>query len=406
MPSLIFDGVDDSLSNSLPTSLFGNPAFTVLMAVDATSNGRILHFGSSSGIADQVIGMNSSGAFTYNNGDLSPSSNMNGSTISVFRRQSGSQKSQGQYFRFGNDMPMLATNASGTPSIPSNGSTLILGNGIDASGNNHFFGGKINEVMIFSSALNDHAIRRLEGYLGHKWGVSGNLDGNHSYKNNRPQFGGIQSITLSSDNIPIDPGDNLPYMSIFDSPFNLEGSFSSSGLDLTYSTSNSSILSVQSDGRLKPVATGNVTVSISQPGDSHFSAAPTRTFSMKIVDKQTQVINFPPISDVLETDTVELNAHSDSGLATTFTILSGSNIATLSGSNLSFSNIGTVSVRASQDGNAQYLAAVPVEQTFLVTRANSPPNDLNSTAPLTFSENQPIGSVVGEFNATWTCIRY
>ena len=88
MPSLIFDGVDDSLSNSLPTSLFGNPAFTVLMAVDATSNGRILHFGSSSGIADQVIGMNSSGAFTYNNGDLSPSSNTNGSTISVFRRQS------------------------------------------------------------------------------------------------------------------------------------------------------------------------------------------------------------------------------------------------------------------------------------------------------------------------------
>ena len=400
MPSLIFDGVDDSLSNSLPTSLFGNPAFTVLMAVDATSNGRILHFGSSSGIADQVIGMNSSGAFTYNNGDLSPSSNMNGSTISVFRRQSGSLKSQGQYFRFGNDMSMLATNASGAPSIPSNGSTLILGNGIDASGNNHFFGGKINEVMIFSSALNDHAIRRLEGYLAHKWGVFGNLDVNHSYKNNRPQFGGIQSITLSSDNIPIDPSDNLPYMSIFDSPFNLDGSFSSSGLDLTYSTSNSSILSVQSDGRLKPVATGNVTVSISQPGDSHFSAAPTRTFSMKIVDKQTQVINFPPISDVLETDTVELNANSDSGLATTFTILSGSNIATLSGSNLSFSNIGTVSVRASQDGNAQYLAAVPVEQTFLVTRANSPPNDLNSTAPLTFSENQPIGSVVGEFNAT------
>ncbi|MBT3667945.1 MAG: hypothetical protein HN548_10755, partial [Opitutae bacterium] len=204
-PHLIFDGIDDSLSNSLPTSLVGNPAFTVLMAVNATSNGRILHFGSSSGIADQVIGMNSSGAFTYNNGDLSPSSNMNGLTISAFLRQSGSLKSQGQFFRFGNDMPMLATNASGTPSIPSNGNTLILGNGIDGSGNNHFFGGKINEVMIFSSALNDHAIRRLEGYLGHKWGVSGNLDGNHSYKNNRPQFGGSQSITLASDNIPIDP---------------------------------------------------------------------------------------------------------------------------------------------------------------------------------------------------------
>ena len=32
--------------------------------------------------------------------------------------------------------------------------------------------------------------------------------------------------------------------------------------------------------------------------------------------------------------------------------------------------------------------------------ANNPPSDLNSTAPLAFSENQPVGTVVGEFNAT------
>ncbi|MDC1309574.1 cadherin domain-containing protein [Opitutales bacterium] len=31
---------------------------------------------------------------------------------------------------------------------------------------------------------------------------------------------------------------------------------------------------------------------------------------------------------------------------------------------------------------------------------NRPPRDLNSTSPLAFSENQPIGTVVGEFNAT------
>ena len=36
--------------------------------------------------------------------------------------------------------------------------------------------------------------------------------------------------------------------------------------------------------------------------------------------------------------------------------------------------------------------------------ANAPPTDLNSTAPLTFFENQPIGTVVGEFNATDTDI--
>ena len=29
-----------------------------------------------------------------------------------------------------------------------------------------------------------------------------------------------------------------------------------------------------------------------------------------------------------------------------------------------------------------------------------PPRDLNSTAPLTIAENQPIGTIVGDFNAT------
>ena len=62
-------------------------------------------------------------------------------------------------------------------------------------------------------------------------------------------------------------------MSIFDQPFELEGSFATSGLDLVYTTSNGSVLAVNSAGKLDPKATGNVTVTVSQPGDSHFSAA-------------------------------------------------------------------------------------------------------------------------------------
>ena len=34
------------------------------------------------------------------------------------------------------------------------------------------------------------------------------------------------------------------------------------------------------------------------------------------------------------------------------------------------------------------------------SRPNNPPTDLNSTAPLNFAENLPIGSVIGEFNGT------
>ena len=38
--------------------------------------------------------------------------------------------------------------------------------------------------------------------------------------------------------------------------------------------------------------------------------------------------------------------------------------------------------------------------TSLVQSSNSYPTDLNSTAPLTIAENQPVGTIVGEFNAT------
>ena len=46
------------------------------------------------------------------------------------------------------------------------------------------------------------------------------------------------------------------------------------------------------------------------------------------------------------------------------------------------------------DHNVSSVATLPVQSN------NSIPTDLNSTAPLTIAENQPVGTVVGEFNAT------
>ena len=42
----------------------------------------------------------------------------------------------------------------------------------------------------------------------------------------------------------------------------------------------------------------------------------------------------------------------------------------------------------------------PTSKTLRFSGSNTTPTDLNSTAPLTIPENQPIGSIVGEFNAT------
>ena len=180
-----FDGINDSLiknfggANPLPSTLAGNPGGTVLIAANANSNGRIFQLGSSSGTANQVLAFSSIGAFEYNQGNLSPFSNFTGTTIGAFRRKTGSTRGVGEFFRFGNSLTMNATNGSGTPSIPSTSSSITLGNGINGSGGNAYFGGKIHEVMYFTSELNDFALRRMEGYLAWKWGVQTSLVNGH-----------------------------------------------------------------------------------------------------------------------------------------------------------------------------------------------------------------------------------
>ena len=263
---------------------------------------------------------------------------------------------------------MTAINATGTPSIPTTSSSLTLANGLTSAGSNQFFTGKIHEVMMFSGELNDHAIRRLEGYLAHKWGGQTNLVAGHPYKSSRPQFGGTQSITLAHTNVPVDSSDNLPFMSIFDSAFILEGSFSTSGLPLVYTTNNASVLRVNASGLLEPVASGNVTVTVSQPGDSHFSAASSQTLAMKIIGKRPQTLTFADISDQQLGQTVDLNASSSSGLAVSFSVTDGASIASITGQTVSFSGTGSVTIQASQDGNDTYAAAPSVSKSFTVKR--------------------------------------
>ncbi|MBB5030452.1 autotransporter-associated beta strand repeat-containing protein [Prosthecobacter vanneervenii] len=85
-----------------------------------------------------------------------------------------------------------------------------------------------------------------------------------------------------------------------------------------------------------------------------------------------------------------LSASASSGLPVKFTIVSGPATVTDSGNMLSFTGAGTVTVRASQQGNSTYAKATPVDQTFSVIKSGqtitfTPPASLASTAqwPLT-----------------------
>jgi len=79
-----------------------------------------------------------------------------------------------------------------------------------------------------------------------------------------------------------------------------------------------------------------------------------------------QTITFPPIGDQLtSTPPITLGATSTSGLAITYSIVSGP--ATVSGNVLTITGKGAITVQASQAGNTNYLPAAPVTATFNTT---------------------------------------
>lgn len=89
------------------------------------------------------------------------------------------------------------------------------------------------------------------------------------------------------------------------------------------------------------------------------------------IGKASQAITFAAISDKLTTDSVNLTATGGgSGNPITFAVASGPGVIT--NNVLNFMTSGSVTVTASQAGNANYLTAPDVSRTFTVTKATAP----------------------------------
>jgi hypothetical protein len=118
---------------------------------------------------------------------------------------------------------------------------------------------------------------------------------------------------------------------------------------------------------LTVTGTGVVSVVATQPGDALYLPAPSVTNSFT-VGLGSQSITFAPLPDLVATNTpVQLSASASSGLMVGFSLAGGP--ATLAGSTLTLTGAGTVTVVASQAGNAGFAAAIPVTNSFNVTKA-------------------------------------
>ncbi|MEY4244061.1 MAG: hypothetical protein RLZZ245_1646, partial [Verrucomicrobiota bacterium] len=121
-------------------------------------------------------------------------------------------------------------------------------------------------------------------------------------------------------------------------------------VDITY---NGSTNAPTTAGTYEVIATVN---------DTNYEATASGTL---IISKAPQVIDFAAISDqTLGAPAFALDASSTSGLALEFSVISGP--ATVSGSQLTLTGLGAVVVQATQTGDANWLVATPVQQTFRV----------------------------------------
>ena len=217
----------------------------------------------------------------------------------------------------------------------------------------------------------------------------------------------------------------LPNRTAVDAPFAVTAT-ASSGLPVALSvvTGPASV----SGNTVTLLGTGTVTLRATQAGDATYAAAASveQTFT---ITKADQSITFAALPDRLLGDPpFSLSATASSGLAVSFTLLSGP--ASLSGSTLTLTNGGVVTVRAAQAGNANFNAALSVDRFFSVF-TNPPPAvtlispthrqsfklgvpvalNANAVDPqaeavtnlTVFANNTPVGSVgSGTFTGSWT----
>ncbi len=188
---------------------------------------------------------------------------------------------------------------------------------------------------------------------------------------------------------------SLPNKTYGDAPFTLSA-ITSSGLTVGFSVLSGP--ATVSGNTLTLTGAGVVTMRASQSGDTNWNAATSVDQSFNVA-KASQTITFGPLSNKTYGDApFTLSATASSGLAVSFSVVSGP--ATVSGNTLALTGAGTVTVRATQSGDTNWNAASPVYQFFNVAKANQTitfntlPDKTYGDAPFTLSASASSGLAV------------
>ena len=140
-----------------------------------------------------------------------------------------------------------------------------------------------------------------------------------------------------------------------------------SGEPVTLAITTGAGLATLSGTTLSPTGVGTVIITAMQVGNANYEAAPAMTHEIT-VGLRTQTLSFAgsPTVATVGTDIELVVAGGASGEPVTLAITTGAGLATLSGTTLSPTGVGTVIITAMQVGNANYEAAPPMTHEITV----------------------------------------
>jgi ELWxxDGT repeat protein len=173
-----------------------------------------------------------------------------------------------------------------------------------------------------------------------------------------------QTITINKASQTITFG-TQPSKVFSNAAFDLNGS-SSSGLELSYSSSNTDIATI--NGKTVTILkTGTISITARQPGNRNYSAAISVEQSL-VINKASQTLTFASLPPkTIGNAAFDLSSTSTSGHAVTFTS-SDPAVATINGRTVTIVGAGTTKITASQAGDNNYEAAISIEQPFTVNK--------------------------------------
>ena len=159
------------------------------------------------------------------------------------------------------------------------------------------------------------------------------------------------------------------------------GAKSSSGLPITYESSNTAVATVTSKGLIHLTGSGTCKIKAYQAGDSIYRQSIALYLSMNVL-KGYQTVQFDSIPiQTYGCDDVSLNASASSGLPITFSSTNTAVATVLTTGKIHIVGAGSSSIRAAQNGDIFYLGA-SISRPLVVNKAqlNARPADTIRTA--------------------------